>query len=173
MSLSRIPGVELIQLAPHRDARGSVTEVFRDSWQLGCGPKQWNADISRPRTLRGVHAHRRRHDYATLLRGRMMLALHDARRDSATFGETVAAEVSAEDAIAVVLPPGVAHGLYYIDDCVTLIGFSVGWDASDDVRCHHAAPELGMTWPGAIEHISDADASAPGYAEFLRALDGA
>ena len=38
----------------HADARGSLTELFRDEWGTGIQPVQWNASHSAPNVLRGV-----------------------------------------------------------------------------------------------------------------------
>ncbi|MGD2082159.1 MAG: dTDP-4-dehydrorhamnose 3,5-epimerase family protein [Chromatiales bacterium] len=168
--LERIAGVRIVNIEPHADQRGAFTEVFRSDWKLGCNPVQWNLDHSVAGTLRGLHAHKARYDYLTLVWGRMFLALHDARPQSSTFGLTLTADLSPSTARALILPPGVAHGFYYPEDSAVLIGFTVAWDPSDDIRCHYLAPELGIRWPGPVEHISPSDASAPGYRDFLHAL---
>lgn len=165
-----LDGVIVRALNPNRDDRGSFTEVFRADWGMENAPRQWSLDHSNPRTLRGMHVHRWRWDYVTMAWGSMLLALHDLREDSRTFGRTVTGMVHHSDGVAVRLPPGVMHGFYYAEEAVALLGFSVPWTPQDDVRCHHAAPELGIAWPGPVEHISDADRDGPGYEECRRLL---
>lgn len=171
--LEKIPGVQSVKLQPHLDSRGGFTELYRQEWNVGVAPAQWNADHSVAHTVRGVHAHKRRYDYMAVLWGSMTLALHDARRSSPAFGTTVHVQLAKNDGNALIIPPGVAHAFYFPEDSVTLIGFSDGWDPSDDIRCNHAASELGIAWPGPVKHISRADVEAPGYQDFLQKLEQA
>jgi dTDP-4-dehydrorhamnose 3,5-epimerase len=168
--LESIPGVRLVRLKHNADLRGAYTEVFRDEWDVGVRPVQWNVSHSNAGTLRGMQAHRRRYDYTSVVWGRLFLALHDTRQSSPVFGRTLTAEFQPRDAIAIVIPPRVAHGLYYLEDSVTLIGFSVAWDPADDFRCRHSAPELGIEWPGPISHVSDSDRAGLPYRQFLEDL---
>jgi dTDP-4-dehydrorhamnose 3,5-epimerase len=100
----------------------------------------------------------------------LFLALHDTRTSSPMFGRTQTAEFRPGDGVAIVIPPRVAHGLYYVEDSVTLIGFSDAWNPDDDFRCRHSAPELGIEWPGPVKHVSDADRAGLPYREFLESL---
>lgn len=169
--LNSIPGVKLVKLDPHLDDRGAYTELYRDDWRLDVRPSQWNVNHSNAGTVRGVQAHKRRFDYTAMLAGRVTLALHDTRRSSPMFGKTMKADLYRHDGFAVIIPPRVAHGLYYLEDSVTLIGFTDAWDPSDDFRCHHTSPELAIAWPGPVRHISDADNAAQPYSAFLAALE--
>ena len=72
-------GVALRPLTMSRDSRGSFTELFRDEWETGLSPVQWNAVSSEPGTLRGVHLHTRHDDYLTTLKGRASVGLRDLR----------------------------------------------------------------------------------------------
>ncbi|HOY80044.1 MAG TPA: dTDP-4-dehydrorhamnose 3,5-epimerase family protein [Hyphomonadaceae bacterium] len=171
--LDAIPGVMLVNLMPHQDDRGAYTELYRDDWALEVRPSQWNVNHSNAGTMRGVQAHKRRYDYTAMLSGSMILALHDTRRSSPMFGKTLMAEFHKHDGLAIIIPPRVAHGLYYLEDSVTLIGFTDAWDPSDDFRCHHTSPELSMKWPGPVKCISDSDGAAQSYQAFLAALGDA
>lgn len=62
-------GVALRPFTTHHDERGSFTEVFREEWDTGVRPVQWNAVSSEAGVLRGVHVHVRHDDYLILLRG--------------------------------------------------------------------------------------------------------
>jgi dTDP-4-dehydrorhamnose 3,5-epimerase len=166
----RIPGVRTVQLTPNWDERGAFTEVHRVDWATGCEPQQWSLDHSRAGTFRGMHAHRERFDYVTPVWGRLVVGLYDARIDSPSTGSSAIISVSHADGVALILPPGVAHGFYYPEDSAVLIGFSRPWSPKDDVRCHYLCPELGLKWPGPTHHISASDASAQDFAAFLADL---
>src|SRR3978361_931019 len=105
-------GVRLYSLKPPRDDRGSVVWVYRDTWELGCRAVQFNALISAAGVLRGVHVHVRHVDHMALLSGRMVVGLHDMRPASPTVGASCLLELDADAPRAVVVPPGVAHGMY-------------------------------------------------------------
>jgi dTDP-4-dehydrorhamnose 3,5-epimerase len=114
-SMTALPaGVSLYALTPHRDARGSVLEIYRETWELGCRPVQFNALTSAVGVLRGVHVHVRHVDHMVLLSGRMVVGLHDMRPASPTAGASCLFELDAHEPRAVVVPPGVAHGLYFV-----------------------------------------------------------
>ena len=84
---SHLPiGTSLRVLEPHRDPRGSFTELFRGEWNQGVAPVQWNAVRSDIGVLRGVHAHLRHADYLTVPIGRATVGLRDLRRWSDTLG---------------------------------------------------------------------------------------
>jgi dTDP-4-dehydrorhamnose 3,5-epimerase len=54
----RLPVViRLTKLETHEDDLGALTEVFRESWDTGVAPSQWNVTVSQPGALRGVHVH--------------------------------------------------------------------------------------------------------------------
>ena len=167
---SLFPGMRLIHLERHGDLRGAFTEVHRRDWETGCEPTQWNVDHSFAGTLRGMHAHRSRTDYITPVWGSMVLGLYDARQASESAGQSVMFSISYLDAAALIVPAGIAHGFYYVEDSAVLIGFSQSWSPDDDVRCHYRAPQLGLDWPEPVAHISSADAAAPGFDAFLQAL---
>ena len=51
-------GVELHHMKTHADDRGTFTEIFRDEWNVGTTPVQWNVVHSNPNVFRGVHVHK-------------------------------------------------------------------------------------------------------------------
>src|SRR5882724_7408189 len=91
LSLRRSPlaeslpqGVSLRSLQTHHDERGSLTELFRASWDIGIDVVQWNYCESEANVLRGVHAHVKHADYLILLRGCASIGLRDLRSGSPT-----------------------------------------------------------------------------------------
>ena len=81
-------GVSLRSLQTHHDERGSLTELFRASWDIGIDAVQWNYCESEANVLRGVHMHVKHADYLILLRGRASIGLRDLRPGSPTEGLT-------------------------------------------------------------------------------------
>src|SRR4051812_14024847 len=106
MAVMNLPdGVALRPLDMNRDSRGSFTEVFREEWDTGISPVQWNIVSSEAGTLRGVHVHIRHDDYLTTLRGRASVGLRDLRRGSPAQGGRGPPRLPAEPPPAPPVPP--------------------------------------------------------------------
>lgn len=172
----RLPdGVRLLPLSGHRDHRGILAEIFRAAW-IGndAGPfLQWNAVASEPGVLRGVHVHARHTDYLVVLAGEALIGLHDMRPHSSTAGLSRLLPASEAAWQGVVVPPGVAHGIFFRARSLLLYGFDSYWDPADDIGCHWADPELGLDWPAATPTLSERDATAGDYASLKAALAAA
>jgi len=69
-------------------------------------------------------------------------------------------ELSAKQLTAVVVPPGVAHGIYSWTDAVTLVGSTALYDPADDFEFHWADPALGIGWPAEPLYMSARDRGA-------------
>ena len=164
-----IEGVEIVPLTPYRDERGVFTEYFRDEWPTGIRPVQWNILHSKAGALRGMHVHHRHEDFQALVSGRATIALADLRRDQPRAG--VALEVSGEDAFGVVVPRGVAHGFYFHEPSIFLVGVTREYDTDDDIAIHADDPDLGIAWPAGPRILSERDAEAPPLAEVLTRLE--
>src|SRR5271154_4096863 len=129
----RLPdGLKLRALTAHLDSRGDFTELFRDEWELGLRPSQWNLVRSEANVLRGVHVHRKHVDYLTMAAGEMVLGLHDLRPGSPTFRRSSLLRVQAQDPHLVVIPAGVAHGFYFPESASHIYGVSHGFDGTDE-----------------------------------------
>jgi dTDP-4-dehydrorhamnose 3,5-epimerase len=166
-----IAGVAVSVLAMHRDVRGSVCELFRVDWQVGFEPMQWHALTSRAGTLRGMHLHVRHSDYKIVIGGRETLVLKDLRRGSATEGRSKRLDLSADELTAVVVPPGVAHGIYSHDDSVTLVGSTALYDPHDEFEFHFADPGLGEAWPTSPRHVSVRDRNAQSLSSLIEQIE--
>jgi dTDP-4-dehydrorhamnose 3,5-epimerase len=166
-------GVALRALEMHRDPRGSFTEVFRDEWDAGVTPVQWNAVRSVAGTLRGVHVHIHHDDYLIVLGGHASVGLRDLRRDSPTEGLSALVDLAEEELSALVIPHGVAHGFYFHRPSLHLYAVSRYWDVGDELACHWADPELEIDWPAEPTLLSERDATAPPLAELLEQLEPA
>jgi len=71
-SQNSIDGVVVHDLTPHHDSRGNLVEIFRESWNLGDRPVQFNAVTSAVGVLRGVHVHVRHVDHLVLVSGQFV-----------------------------------------------------------------------------------------------------
>lgn len=162
-------GVVVRLLAPHPDERGAFCELFRDSWDPGARPVQWNMVRSSAGVLRGVHAHSRHADHLTIAAGEMLLGLHDLRGGSPSCGQAVMLRLTAEHPRLVTIPVGVAHGFYFPVPSLHIYGVSREFDGSDELSCSWNDPALGFDWPCSAPILSQRDQDA-GCLNAMRAV---
>jgi dTDP-4-dehydrorhamnose 3,5-epimerase len=168
--LNGIAGVVRRRLTAHRDTRGYVAELFRTDWGTGVELVQWHVLNSAPGVLRGIHLHLAHTDYKIVVAGHQLLALLDLRLDSPSEGAVELLELSADDPVAVMIPPGVGHGLYSYDQSASVVGVTALYDGTDDFACLWSDPAHGITWPAVPTIVSDRDAGAPTLAELRSQL---
>lgn len=166
-------GVLLRALPDGSDEAGGRTQLYRADWQLDVMPVQWNFVSSRANTLRGVHVHPTHADYLCVLRGEMLLALHDMRPRSPTYRLSVHQVLSGERPCSASIPPGVAHGFYFASETSYVYAVDHYWSLADELGCRWDDPELGLAWPTTNPLLSARDASAPSYVEMARDLSAA
>lgn len=158
-------------LTTHVDDRGGFTELFRDEWELGVTPVQWNAVRSAAGVLRGVHCHPLHADALTVAAGRMRLGLCDLRAGSRTEGRACTIDLRADAMALVTIPPGVAHGFYFPERSLHVYAVDRVWDPADELGCRWDDPELGIDWGDVGEpRISSRDARLAGLAALRREL---
>ena len=162
-----IDGTHVLHLPVERDERGSLAELIRNEWFEPVAIVQWNVVTSAAGALRGVHWHNLHHDVISPVHGRLLVGLADLRRDSPTERATTVLELDATDASAIVVPPGVAHGLMSAESTVTMYGVSRYWDGEDELEVRWDDPELGIAWPAFARppRLSARDAAAPQLAD--------
>ena len=165
MERSRLPqsgiaGVQTIPLTPHPDRRGWLTEIFRDSWLPG-GPHNLQVNVmwSRANSLRGVHVHGRHADWFVVLSGRSVIGLKDVRRASPTCGAVEVHALDPQAPMALLVPPGVVHGLYFPVDSLLATVETFHYDPDEEHRCRWDDPALGIAWPVSPQNaiLSDKD----------------
>jgi dTDP-4-dehydrorhamnose 3,5-epimerase len=163
-------GVRLHPLTVHPDHRGTFSEVFRESWSTGIELEGWDIHSTEPGALRGVHLHAWSDCYLVLLQGRATAGMCDLRgRPLAHRGSTVI-ELSGEARVALIIPRGVAHGLYFHEPSVLLIAMSLGGRPERGLGCAWDDPRLGISWPSRHARLTPRDAALPPLAELQQAL---
>ncbi len=140
-------GVKIYTLETHRDERGSLTEVFRNSWCHEQHFLQWNYFTNEANVLRGVHVHPVHTDYLIILTGSIMVGLLDLRKQSPTYFKSYLIELSSEPRQAIIIPNGIAHGLYSKGLSSYIIGIDQYWGTEDDLGCHWQSTKNHIPWP--------------------------
>ena len=121
---TNIPDVIIIEPKVHGDHRGYFVETFRaDKLEEFLGFKlnfgQDNESKSSKGVLRGLHYQLPPHAQTKLVRviaGRVLDVAVDIRRNSPTFGQHVAVELSADNKKQMLVPRGFAHGFVVLED---------------------------------------------------------
>ena len=169
-----IENVRLRPLSPIPDVRGSLCEIYREGWDLAPRSVQWDLIATRACALRGVHVHQIRFDYFVVVSGRATIGLSDLRRDSGSFRRSMMIEFSGETPTVVVVPPGVAHGIYAHTELTYLYGLTAPWDGGDgDLGCRYDDPEMGIAWPFADCILLPRDANLTDFETLIRQFEKA
>jgi dTDP-4-dehydrorhamnose 3,5-epimerase len=168
----KLAGAFVVSPERHDDARGWFVRTYcRDEFTahgLIGDFIQCSASFNARRgTLRGMHWQRAPHAETKLVRctrGAVFDVLLDLRPGSATFRRWQAAELSADNGVAVYVPAGVAHGFQSLADASEVfyqIAERYMPEASAGVRWND--PAFGIDWPIRAPILSDRDA---GYGDF-------
>jgi dTDP-4-dehydrorhamnose 3,5-epimerase len=182
LTQTTLPGVVLINPPRFGDARGFFSESWNRAKMADYGIDldfvQDNHSVSAAvNTVRGLHYQSPPHAQAKLVRcgrGALFDVAVDVRRGSATFGQWVGYELTAENGLQLLIPAGFLHGFatrvpdteiiykcsdYYAPDCDGAVRF-------DD-------PDLGIDWGLSDEAVlSDKDKAAPLMADFDSPFEG-
>ena len=121
---TNIPDVIIIEPTVHGDHRGYFVETFRaDKLEAFLGYKlnfgQDNESKSSKGVLRGLHYQLAPHAQTKLVRvisGRVLDVAVDIRRNSPTFGQHIAVELTADNKKQLLVPRGFAHGFVVLED---------------------------------------------------------
>ncbi|MCW6530668.1 dTDP-4-dehydrorhamnose 3,5-epimerase [Sphingomonas sp. MMSM20] len=168
--------VQLIDPVRHGDARGWFTEYYTErrfaERGITCRFVQDNHSLSVPALiLRGLHFQTPPHGQDKLvrcIRGRILDVAVDVRRGSPTYGNWVAAELSAENGRQLFVPIGFAHAFLTLEDNCE-VTYKVSDYYAPDCDGGIRWDSVGIDWPlpaGASPELSAKDAKLPTLAEF-------
>lgn len=120
---TKIEGLLIINPKVFGDVRGYFFESYNDSVfkDHGIDAKfiQDNQSLSNSGVLRGLHFQAPPFDQGKLVRvitGAVLDVAVDIRKNSATYGEHIAIELSEDNKTMFYIPPGFAHGFLTLED---------------------------------------------------------
>lgn len=165
-----LPGVWIIHLAPHADARGWFVrtwcaDTFGRQGLNTTWPQANTTRTLRRGTLRGLHWQAYPHPEIKLIRccrGRVWDVVVDVRPDSPHFGRWFSLELDEQRPVQLYVPAGFAHGFQCLSDDVEL-----NYLMSDSYHPELARgfrwddPGVGIPWPLPPVGLSDRDAQLP------------
>lgn len=167
-----IAGVVLAEAEPRTDARGAFARLHCPEEFAAAGHSFTPAQTSLSRnplkgTLRGMHHQPAPHAETKLVRvtrGRIYDVAIDLRPDSATYRRWTAAELSAENLKALLIPEGVAHGFLTLEpDTDVLYQITPAFRPGHEAGVRWDDPAFGIEWPMRPALISDRDAAYPDH----------
>ena len=173
-----LPGVVIIEPAVFSDERGWFYESFNEARfhaalaDIGLpAPRRFvqdNHSSSKAGVLRGLHYQLPPHAQGKLVRvtqGAAFDVAVDIRRGSATFGQWVGVELSADNKRQVWIPEGFAHGFVALQDNTHFLYKTTDVYAKDCERCiRWDDADIGIAWPlpgGPTPQVAAKDAVAP------------
>ena len=152
---TNIPDVIIIEPKVHGDSRGYFVETFRqDKLEEFLGFKinfcQDNESKSSKGVLRGLHYQLHPAAQTKLVRviqGRVLDVAVDIRKNSPTFGQHVAVELTNENKKQMLVPRGFAHGFVVLEDD-TIFAYKVDnyYSPENDRGIAFNDPSLNIDW---------------------------
>lgn len=167
---TRLPGAHVIDPQLRHDERGFFGRVWcrHEFAAHGLNPVLVQANISYNRkrgTLRGLHYQVPPHAEAKLIRctrGAILDVIVDLRPDSATAGEWIGVELTADTRRMLYVPEGFAHGFQTLeDDTEVTYQVSEFYTPGAERGVRYDDPGLGVTWPLEVTAISEKDRTWP------------
>jgi dTDP-4-dehydrorhamnose 3,5-epimerase len=172
---TEITGVLRRTLVRHEDERGVLREAWRASWaaDLGIGPiAQANHTATKAGALRGLHFHQRQTDIWVVLNGDAHVGLVDIRPmlNGVPGARPLPLSLELSSGDCLLIPTGVAHGLWAISDVRLLYMVTAEYDGADEYGFAWNDPIAGVRWPGGAPLLSDRDRLAPDLATAIEGL---
>jgi dTDP-4-dehydrorhamnose 3,5-epimerase len=169
---TELPGVTVVDIEPRTDDRGAFARFYCPSEFAQAGHPFTPAQTSLSRnpragTLRGMHYQAPPHGETKLvrcIRGAVFDVALDLRPGSPAYGRWTAAELSADNGRALLIPPGVAHGFLTLEpDTDVLYQIAPEHTPGHEAGVRWDDPAFAIRWPRAPELISERDAGYPDH----------
>lgn len=173
---TKIKGVYIIQPKVFKDSRGYFFESFsKRDFEKEIGDinfVQDNESCSTKGVVRGLHFQRPPYSQAKLVRcvvGRVRDVAVDLRKDSPTYGEHVAVELSEDNHLQFFIPKGFAHGFEVLSD-VAVFQYKCDdyYHPEVDGGINPFDPALGIKWITSQDDavVSEKDKKHPDFKDF-------
>jgi len=174
---TKLAGVRIVEPDVFHDGRGFFLETYRaDKYRQGGIDAQFvqdNHSRSTKDTIRGLHA-QRRHPQAKLVRalaGAIFDVVVDIQRDSPTYLQWIAVELSAANFRQIFVPVGYAHGICVISEFAEIeYKCTDYYDPEDELRIIWNDPSIGIEWPTTAPLLSAKDGQAASLNDQLNLL---
>jgi dTDP-4-dehydrorhamnose 3,5-epimerase len=172
-----IKGLVIIEPKVWKDDRGYFFESFNKEFFYTAGITvdfvQDNQSYSHRGALRGLHGQANPFAQGKLvrvIRGRVIDVAVDIRKDSATFGQNLTIELSAENFRMLWIPAGFLHGFSTMEDN-TIFSYKVTnlYNKASEIGVRWDDPQLNINWglEEAEVILSEKDKALPLFNDFI------
>jgi dTDP-4-dehydrorhamnose 3,5-epimerase len=173
-----LAGLTVLKRKRLGDDRGYLTRLFDAEELIELG---WPAPVAQVNetgtaargTVRGFHYQNPPFSEAKLIsvtRGAVLDIAVDIRRGSPTFLHHHAVELTVDNGLSYLLPPGFAHGYQALTPDVRMVYIhSAPYRAEAEAGLHVLDPRLAVAWPLPVENLSARD---HGFAMLPDAFEG-
>ncbi len=150
--MSLIHDVAVKELQVNVDERGSLTELWRDDWELfNERPVMSYVSSTYPGVVRAWHRHTRGQiDHFVVPHGHIKIGIYDDRKDSPTRGEIDTFVIGTDQMCVVRVPGDCWHGFKAIGDKrATLLNFPTNlyeYDDPDEERLPYDTDQIPFDW---------------------------
>ena len=167
---TKLKGVKILEPVSFGDDRGwffeSYNKVAFEKAGIDIVFVQDNHSYSAQKgTIRGLHFQKQPHTQSKLVRctrGVIKDIIVDLRRDSETYKQWIAVELSADNKKQVFIPKGFGHGFVTLtDDCELQYKVDDFYSKECDRSILWSDPEFGVEWGVSDPILSDKDRFAP------------
>lgn len=165
-----IAGVFVAEMQAFQDKRGAFARLFCDRELSDAVGARHIVQINHSRTsavgaVRGLHFQRAPHAEMKMVRclkGRVWDVAVDLREGSRTFLQWHAQELSAANALMLVIPEGCAHGFQVLEpDSELLYLHTANYTPSAEGGVRFDDPALKLPWPLPVTDLSERDKQHP------------
>lgn len=165
---TKLDGVYIIEPKVFGDERGWFMETYSriKTPEIDCEFVQDNHSYSKEKgTLRGIHFQNGEHAQAKLVRcvrGAVLDVAVDLRKESSTYKQWVAVELSAENKRQLFIPRGFGHGFLTLTDDVEFVYKTDNYYSYESDRSIlWCDPDINVDWNVENPIISEKDTKAP------------
>lgn len=169
---TKIPDVLLLKPDVFRDNRGFFLETYREEHlqtkNINVYFVQDNLSKSQKNTVRGLHyqIERQQDKLLMVMQGSILDVAVDLRKNSPTFGEHVATELSDDNKHQMFIPKGFAHGFSVLsENALVYYKCSDYYYPEGERGLYWDDPELGIDWRVTDPIISEKDQHQPRISE--------
>ena len=170
-----LPNLLLIEPKVFEDHRGHFFESFREDVLKDHGLTapfvQDNQSLSHRGILRGLHFQKSPHaqgKFVRVITGAVLDVALDIRKDSPTYGQFVAEELTASNKRMLFIPPGFAHGFVVTSESAEFLYKTTDyWYPEHERSLLWSDPDVAIAWPvlPMAPLLAAKDASAPTWAQ--------
>ena len=168
-----IEGVFLLKLSHSYDKRGYFCKIYNFDYlkdiELPFICQESFFTISMANVVRGMHfqiSPYEQYKIASVVNGSIIDVVLDLRKESKTYGKHLPFELSKNDASAIFISPGIAHGFCSLENN-TIVNYIVSskYSPGHDMGIHWNS--FGFKWPVHNPVISDRDKNLTKFTEFV------